>query len=160
MCIQIGLYVLWVIQSIAENTEEQDFGSKPLTVIVTILVVVFVMIMNAYLLFLYIYYGRNGMEQHQKYVEDLKRRKELAQQRRNGVFSNVVQGGAAQPQTFQNQIVQPNGPAVRNDFEEQQLQMAIQASIKDKNKQIYGDSNDVPDFLDNRDKEPAQIVPP
>lgn len=78
MCIQIGLYVLWVIQSIAEKTEEQDFGSKPLTVIVTILVVVFVMIMNAYLLFLYIYYGRNGMEQHQKYVEELKRRKELA----------------------------------------------------------------------------------
>lgn len=37
--------------------------------------------------------------------------------------------------------------------------MAIQASIKEKNKQIY-EPNDAPDFLDNRDKEPAQIVPP
>ena len=65
----------------------------------TILVVVFVMIMNAYLLFLYIYYGRNGMDLHLKHVEEVKRRRELAQQRRNGVFTNVVQG-AGQPQAM------------------------------------------------------------
>lgn len=70
MCIQVLLYILWVIQSIAEKAEDTDFGSKPLTVVITIIVVIVVMVMNAYLLFLYIYYGKNGMELHKKFVEE------------------------------------------------------------------------------------------
>lgn len=72
MCIQILLYILWVIQSIAEPAEETEFGSKALTVVVTIIVIIVVMLMNVYLLFLYIYYGRNGMELHKKFVDELK----------------------------------------------------------------------------------------
>jgi peptidoglycan biosynthesis protein MviN/MurJ (putative lipid II flippase) len=75
MCIQLLLYVLWIIQAIAEKTEQADFGNKALTVIITIIVVVVVMVMNVYLLFLYIYYGRNGMELHKKYLEEQQRKR-------------------------------------------------------------------------------------
>ena len=33
--------------------------------------------MNVYILFLYIYFGKNGMELHVKYVDDVKRKWEL-----------------------------------------------------------------------------------
>jgi len=44
---------------------------KTVTIIGTIIVVIVVTIFNLYLIFLYWYYGRNGMELHLKYKEDV-----------------------------------------------------------------------------------------
>jgi len=82
-----------VIQSIAEPADQTDFGSKALTIVVTIIVVIVVTIMNFYLIFLYFYFGKNGMELHKKYLEELERKRQILQQRRNGNFTNLAQPG-------------------------------------------------------------------
>ncbi len=108
------------------------------------------------------------MELHKKYLEELERKRQILQQRRNGNFTNLAQPGQ--------QSAVPLGQNVvgGGDYEQQQMQMAIAQSLKDKDKPKYGagvmpgflDPNaNAPDFLDEEDApkeigKGVSVVPP
>jgi hypothetical protein len=97
MVIQAILYLLMFIQLLADPNYESFGLGKAANAIFEILMIIIVTFLNGYLIFLFFYFGKKGMGEHEEYKKKIALRKEIRKRQKEGLpFDDLVGDAGAQ----------------------------------------------------------------
>lgn len=134
LAVQIILYFIQLIQVLADDDYTSMGFTPALNFFVELFAIFIIVGVNAYLIFLYFYWSKNGMDLHLRFKENEKKRELMRKQFKQSrgeaqfdEFGNQIPGGAprAGEPAPHREVARRQAP---DDYEQQQIQMAIAAS--------------------------------
>lgn len=133
MIIQAPLCIVEFVQVIADKRYTTTGIHVAVDIIFVLIVYTVVYALNSYLVFLYFYYGKNGKELHENFKEGIRAKKEGRANGRLDEFGRPMPDAQVPAQDGMQAPMGNQGPHIGGEdvMEQQQVQMAIQESMKD-----------------------------